>query len=225
MPTWDVVSQATPSLHGVDALSPTDVWAVGDGAGAQATTVHFDGTNWTTIDAPVPSGAGATNTLASVDARATTDVWAVGNAEDVTRPMIEHWDGTSWHLVASPAPPANVTYVLLTVRARAAGDVWAGGYRYNSATGGARHALAEHWNGTSWRVVTTATLSAPVAVTEQQSAARGRLWAVGRQPAPRTNQSLIKWNGTTWTKSTSHGDRSARPRVITSPAAEPGFAH
>jgi hypothetical protein len=233
MPTWDVVSQSTPSLHGVDALSPTDVWAVGDGAGAQATTVHFDGTNWTTIDAPVPSGAGATNTLASVDARATTDVWAVGNAEDVTRPMIEHWDGTSWHLVASPAPPANVTYVLLTVRARAAGDVWAGGYRYNSATGGARHALAEHWNGTAWRVVTTATLSAPVSeIRAFAPITVSSVWAVGRQGGPGvTNQSLIeKWSGSTWAKATSpsEGPLNAAAAVSSTnvwAAGTTGFAH
>src|SRR5262249_15408135 len=105
IPTWDVVSTSTPPLHGVDALSTTDVWAVGDGAGSQATTVHFDGAAWTEIDAPVPTGAGATNSLTSVDARTATDVWAVGSAEDLTRPMIERWDGVSWHLVASPAPP------------------------------------------------------------------------------------------------------------------------
>jgi hypothetical protein len=233
LPTWDVVLQSTPSLHGVDALSPTDVWAVGDGAGSQATTVHFDGATWTTIDAPVPTGAGATNTLASVDARATTDVWAVGNADAVTRPMIEHWDGTSWHLVASPAPPANVTYVLLTVRARAAGDAWAGGYRYNSVTGGTRHALVEHWNGTSWRVVTTAKLSASVSeIRAFAPLAANSVWAVGRQAgAGVTNQSLIeKWNGTTWTTSTSpsEGPLSAAAAVTSTnvwAAGSLGFAH
>jgi hypothetical protein len=233
MPTWSVVLQSTPSLHGVDAVSPTDVWAVGDGAGSQATTVHFDGTDWTTVDAPVPSGAGVTNTLASVDARATTDVWAVGNAEDLTRPMIEHWDGTSWHLVASPAPHANVTYVLLTVRARAARDVWAGGYRYNSATGGARHALVEHWNGTSWRVVATAKLSAPVSeVRAFAPIAAKSVWAVGRMAGGSvTNQSLIeRWNGSAWTRFTSpsEGPLSAAAAVTSSnvwAAGSLGFAH
>jgi hypothetical protein len=234
LPTWDVVAgSALPPLHGVDALSTTDVWAVGDGAGSQATTVQFDGADWTEFDAPVPAGAGATNSLTSVDALATADVWAVGSAEDVTRPMIEHWDGVSWHLVSSPAPPQNVTYVLQTIRARTAADIWAGGYRFNPTTGGTRHALIEHWNGTSWRVVPPATQSAPVSEIRGFAPLTGTsVWAVGRRAGSGvTNQSLIeKWNGSTWTLSTSpsEGPLNAAAAVTSSDvwaAGANGFAH
>ena len=233
MPTWAVVVQSGPPLHGVDAVSSADVWVVGDGTATQATTMHWDGTAWTTVDAPVPSGTGDTNTLRSVDAQSSSDVWSVGNAESVTRPMIEHWDGSSWHLFASPPPPTGVAYVFLTVRARSAADVWAGGYRYNFVTNGNRHALVEHWDGTSWRVVPTATLSAPISeIRGFAPVAAKSVWAVGRVGgAGVTNQSLIeRWNGSAWTtfSAPSEGPLNAVAEVTSTniwAAGTTGFAH
>jgi len=233
MPTWAVVVQSGPPLHGVDAVSSADVWVVGDGTATQATTMHWDGTAWTTVDAPVPAGTGDTNTLRSVDAQSSSDVWSVGNAESVTRPMIEHWDGSSWHLFASPPPPTGVAYVFLTVRARSAADVWAGGYRYNFVTNGNRHALVEHWDGTSWRVVPTATLSAPISeIRGFAPVAAKSVWAVGRVGgAGVTNQSLIeRWNGSAWTtfSAPSEGPLNAVAEVTSTniwAAGTTGFAH
>jgi hypothetical protein len=233
MPSWDVVVQSGPPLHGIDALSSTDIWAVGDGTGSQATTMHWDGTAWTTVPAPVPSGAGDTNTLTSVDAHSSSDVWAVGNAENVTRPVIENWDGSSWHLFASPAPPADVAYVFLTVRARTAADVWAGGYQYNYVTQGNRRALVEHWNGTSWRVVPTATLFAPISeIRGFAPVAAKSVWAAGRKGGPGiTNQSLIeRWNGSAWTaySAPSDGQLNAVAEVTSTniwASGTMGFAH
>lgn len=198
--SWDVVLQSTPPLHAVDALSPTDVWAVGDGTTTQATTVHWDGSSWTTIDAPVPGGLVAGNSLVGVDAISPTNVWAVGNADNVAKPMIEQWDGTSWHLVASPAPVPNFRFVLLGIRARAANDIWVGGYRYDSVHNGPHHVLIEHWNGSSWQILPTAPLTAPISeIRALAPVTASSVWAVGRRGGPGVNPSLIEhWNGSQW---------------------------
>ena len=50
-------------------------------------------------------------------------------------------------------PSPNVGNRLLAVSARTSSDAWAVGYQY--ATSDQPTTLAEHWNGTSWSVVST----------------------------------------------------------------------
>jgi hypothetical protein len=96
-------------LHGVFALSDTDVWAVGyevfdHTVGATTTetnqpiTLHYDGQTWSEIDMAVAQpGFYKPRHVAGV---AANDLWAVGdqgaNSNDA---LIEHWDGTRWTLM------------------------------------------------------------------------------------------------------------------------------
>jgi alpha-tubulin suppressor-like RCC1 family protein len=75
------------SLHATDALSPSDVWAVGitdqtDGA-LLALTEHFNGTNWSIMPALDPGQLAGLpdNTLFSVASPGAGIVWAVGSQE------------------------------------------------------------------------------------------------------------------------------------------------
>ncbi|HEU4727302.1 MAG TPA: hypothetical protein VFT22_05425 [Kofleriaceae bacterium] len=113
-------------LLSVSGTGPTDVWTVGENAGAH----HFTG-SWVTVS--IPSG---TNTYFAVLDRAAGDVWVTDSSLGKES---MHLVGTTW---AAQKVALGVTLVSLT--ALAASDVW--------GVGGTRVA---HWNGSSWASDTT----------------------------------------------------------------------
>ena len=160
---------------------------------------------WTVVPSPSPGVAG--NVLPAVASVSANDVWAVGEATDTTGRQLtltEHWNGTAWSVVASPnVGSANNT--LLAVAAVSTTDVWAVG-RAEGPGGAQAPPLIEHWNGTSWSIVT-----APkhVGVLDGITAiSTNDVWAVGQfSNASGVFQTLIEhWNGHTW-------------RVVSSPNA------
>src|SRR5947208_3813230 len=102
-------------LEDVVALSPTDVWTVGNdwafivGFVERRTHVlHWDGAVWSKIQSKDVTGS-ATNQLLSVAARSPTEVWAAGwfaqgLGIETSGTLIERWDGTAWSIVPSPNP-------------------------------------------------------------------------------------------------------------------------
>jgi hypothetical protein len=139
---WSVVSMPLVSssnlnafylFNGIQANSPTDVWAVGESSVVDGTTSsdlieHWNGTAWSIVPSPSP---GSGDSLTSVTtSNAANDVWAVG----VTQPagategqtLTLNWNGTTWTTVASP--DAGSPSVLNSVSASpGAGTVWAVG--------------------------------------------------------------------------------------------------
>src|SRR5207249_1939316 len=137
-------------LHGVGALSSTDVWAVGSRGvqdGDRTLVEHWDGTSWKEIPSANVLGMDS-NILTSVTAIAADDIWAAGyafsNADFVAHTLTLHWDGTSWSVVPSP-DATNFGDLLWGVSASSSTDVWAVGQDGDSD--GAIHPLTEHWNG------------------------------------------------------------------------------
>ena len=103
-------------LLGIAALSPKDLWAVGDSVNsstaAHARIVeHWDGRSWRVIPSP---NAGVFQELNSVAAASADDVWAVGwtaNADfSKMGNLVEHWDGTAWTIVAARARSSALTW-------------------------------------------------------------------------------------------------------------------
>jgi hypothetical protein len=127
----------------VDAVSSTDVWAVGQ-VNASAVAEHWDGQEWTSTPLPIPADDIAI--LTDVSASEANDVWASGIDDSAQSPDISlHWDGTSWTQVPVP----NVKNAgFTTVLALSPNDVWMA-----SAFSSAREAVVLHWDGTAWRVV------------------------------------------------------------------------
>jgi hypothetical protein len=134
-------SQATFVLNGITALSPSDVWAVGEsgpnvnsnGAAAATLTEHWNGSAWSVVPSPSPNVNAYLN---GVTARASNDVWTVGfmiPSYGVQQTLTEHWDGASWTIVASPN--VGSTSVLSSVSTRpGASLIWAVGRSGNSTT-------------------------------------------------------------------------------------------
>ncbi|HLJ80017.1 MAG TPA: hypothetical protein VKT52_00945 [Ktedonobacterales bacterium] len=86
------VASPTPNiLHAVTMLSPTDSWAVGDGAA----TLHWDGTQWTKVGLIIHGVA-----LMGVSFAASGEGWAEGNGEssDAQGAMLLHYSRGAWRV-------------------------------------------------------------------------------------------------------------------------------
>jgi hypothetical protein len=183
---WSVVPSPSPGalqniLHGVAAITDTDVWAVGgeqDSNGFWHTlTEHWNGSAWSIVNAIDAGQSG--NQLYAVKALASNNVYAVGQQAGAGFPnqaLIEHWDGTAWSVVSSPADvsasalPLGVTAngTLLTLVGEQETD---NAFYTNYVAAGTSRSLS---------IQSTPNISAtendPFAVT---TAADGSTWAVG----------------------------------------------
>ena len=132
-------------FNSIDAISPTNVWAVGDSGdnadvgGTPASTLieHYNGTSWSIVPSPT---VGTGPTLTGVAAESASDVWAVGydTPSGATTPqtLTMNWNGTAWSTVSSP--DVGSSSLLAGVSSTAGGPVWSAGY---SGTSGAFNPL------------------------------------------------------------------------------------
>jgi hypothetical protein len=202
-PVWDhVVSPNVPGdsnhLSGVEAVSASDVWAVGAhnaflGAPVLTLTERWDGSIWSIVDSP---NSGDSSTLADVSAFSANDVWAVGNStnsDGTTSALSLRWDGTAWHIVPAASPgERNYLWAIDTLPPTLA---WAVGKAVPE--GAFDKTLIERWNGTEWKAVPSP--SPGLEINELHSVealSRRRAWAVGHSDAP--GPLVMLWNGRRW---------------------------
>ena len=98
------------------------------------------------IPSPITPTGGA---FSSIGGMSTSDVWAVGTSGVTGQTLTEHDTGSAFVLIPSPNYPGYPS-ALTSVAEVAPNDVWAVG----SWSGYDVHELIEHWNGSSWRVLT-----------------------------------------------------------------------
>ncbi len=113
------------ALTGVDARTPSDVWAVGstsDASGTQPYVARFDGTAWRRMATPTLAGGGQ---LTDVVALSPSNVVAVGRSNGA--PLVLRWDGTSW---TRESTPASANPYLTGAAASGPNAVWVVGYRF-----------------------------------------------------------------------------------------------
>jgi Dockerin type I domain len=219
---WSVVSPPNPFqdssyFSDVACVSDSDCWAVGRSSGfltnAQTLIERWDGNSWVIVNSPNTSSS-QTNVLNGIACASSSDCWAVGlywNG-NTQQTLIEHWDGTSWSIVDSPNTGPTFPNGFYGVTCASASDCWAVGTAITDTnTPGAgliiEQTLIEHWDGSSWSIVTSPDTS-PVESNELRSvscASASDCWAVGNavpaaQALAGTYQTLIEhWDGTLWT--------------------------
>jgi hypothetical protein len=206
--SWAITPTPNPlknqQLNGVAATSPTNAWAVGFANnstwGANRTVIaRWNGTRWSTVPSPNPSAG--ENDLWGVWAASATDAWAVGFYSTSTggqKTLAEHWNGTSWSVV--PTPNASTYNNFHRVFGTSSSDVWAVGTAYNQSNN-VSAPLVEHWNGSSWKVVSIPVLG-DTYLRGGWATSRSDAWIVGEKtgPAPDYDESplVYHWNGTSW---------------------------
>jgi len=186
------------ALRAVTAISANDVWAVGSTHG-NALVEHWDGTSWSIVSNTVIAGAGA---LSAVSADASNDVWAVGQA-GTGGPPILHFNGTTWSLsVAVTIPDVGAT----SITALSPTNVWVTGtvgVFFNHRMH--RKAAIEHWDGTSWRIVSSPNPTSSPALDSSLNGiaaiSANDIWAVGslNKSTGGTATLTEHWDGTSWT--------------------------
>src|SRR5579875_721819 len=142
-----------PTLYSVQALSQSDVWAVGgqfnmQGSPVAGTVLHYNGRQWSSTAVSTP--------LFGVSMLSATDGWAVGYSG-----FILHYNGQTWNSFNSPT-----SAVLRSIAMTSENDGWAVGY------GG----TLLHYNGHTWAVQTSPTTNDLYSIS-MASAQEG--WAVG----------------------------------------------
>ena len=213
-------------LQDVDAVSSSDVWAVGgdqqaDG-GTESYAEHFDGSRWRHVRTP-PDVA---DFLQGVSAASSSDVWAVGTFDDGrVNPYALHWDGIAWSkvLTADPGQP----YSLDAVDALASDDVWAVG---GVAAGSGAKALVEHWDGSAWSVVDTPVVDDAVSTSLSGVEAIGAddVWAVGPSYGAVGSQdpaaTIMHWDGAQWSIVPSHAGTHVTLTAVSATAGDDVWA-
>ncbi|MEO8288836.1 MAG: S-layer homology domain-containing protein [Chloroflexota bacterium] len=181
--TWHVVDTPNADQHGVmlgvDALSSTDAWAVGDGV-----IEHWDGGSWTEVL------TGTTAIFFSISAISPDDIWAVGrdHGPSYDEGVTFHWNGTTWS--RTPAPVGNEESRLWSVEAISTNDVWAVGYAFIN---GSRAPLTLHWDGSIWTNKPTPDPGASFySLLGVSAVATNDVWAVGSAGY------IIRWDGSQW---------------------------
>jgi hypothetical protein len=135
--------------------------------------------------------------FAATAAIADNDIWAVGTTNlDTTSdmPLAVHFDGTSWSAVPTPTLKGRADFD--GVAAVASNDVWAVGAKDISSTGFAQP-LIEHWDGTSWSVVSSPKLKQDGVLNAVTAISTNNVWAVGF--FDNFSGDLVEhWDGTSW---------------------------
>jgi hypothetical protein len=162
---------------------------------------RWNGTRWRIQPTMLPTGAKSAG-LSGVSCPSATACTAVGStpgkAPDTSVSLAEAWNGTRWRVQAAPAPKGSTSSALFGVSCTSPDACTAVGHY--SIAGGRVLALAERWNGTTWRVqavpkpaksswfygVSCATTRACTAVGYQDNGSAG------------TRPLAEAWNGTAW---------------------------
>jgi hypothetical protein len=192
---WTIVPAQDPhhwaaSLFAVTVLGADNAWAVGGfqsfgrTPGESPLIEHWDGRKWTAVAVPrLAHGASASQVLIAVAGSSPDDVWALGHSSSNGATYLNRllrWDGRSWSLVPSPqSHAADGVSLLMAVAVDRAGRAWAVGGRLHGIGEASTFsgALAETWNGSSWRSARAPGGALPLTAV----AATGRtLWAIRR---------------------------------------------
>jgi hypothetical protein len=155
-PNKNKSSNGNDALTGAVATSTSDAWADGyytNSKGAHSLLEHWDGSDWSLAQAPLP--AGNRDQLSGMSATSTSDVWAVGMYYDPIasqfKTLIDHFNGETWTVIPSPNVGAG-SNGLVSVSAVARDDAWAVG-EYTDESTNQSQTLAEHWDGSAWSVI------------------------------------------------------------------------
>lgn len=121
---------------------------------------------WSEVATPDPSPSDHA-ILRDVVQISQNDAWSVGHwtsqgapATSETVPLVQHWDGTNWTTVSTPIPspwPGGANCGFYSVAAAGPNDVWAAGWQYRQDAAGyvGMHMMVQHWNGSSWSLMST----------------------------------------------------------------------
>jgi hypothetical protein len=205
-PSGVTAAVATSANH--LALAPTHSDLVSDNAAAWSSGTPLAATQtpgWSIVASPNINSGQRQHSLDGVTCVSASDCWAVGwyaNDQNIAQTIIERWNGSTWSVVPSQNTSTTQYNFLDGVTCTSTFDCWAVGYYYNASY--VEQTLIEHWNGSSWSIVTSPNSSAtlPNILNAVTCSSASDCWAVGTSGQFATGsieQTLIEhWNGSSW---------------------------
>ena len=204
--SWRLLATADPSgaagrgLSSVSCTSASRCMAVGE-HGTHTLAEAWDGTSWQLVKTPgLPDSS-----LSSVSCTRASRCMAVGGqgADFASGTLAEAWDGTSWRALRTPNPSPAEASVFSSVSCTHASSCMAVGGSTVRQGAGPLPSFAEAWNGSRWRVLTTANpRSGQRRLTGVSCAQASRCIAVGNstgvESVKGTGAFAEAWNGTRW---------------------------
>jgi hypothetical protein len=165
--TWSVVAGAAATterearLTAVAALSPDDVWVVGDVLGRGKDILeHWDGERWSLLPFPAPPRLRGLDGIVAIrdnDVWVLGHAWPIGTKASFSEDVFLHWNGRVWSLVLAPGPvdPQWGTSAVQSISAVGADAIWGVGgiVRDFSEAGHPTGPLVERWDGRTWQIV------------------------------------------------------------------------
>lgn len=194
----EVAAQYSGGYDAVDAVSSTDVWAVGAavvGASVYPLVAHWNGSTWSTS---VGSSVGEYFGV-SVDP-STGNVWAVGATQS---------GGGQYVFLAECAacssPSSTFTSMLSGTKGQLSAvavvsstNIFAVGYTQSGST---NQNLGLHYNGSSWSTVTTPDPESSDTLSGLGASSTGAVWAVGGSTSTTSSVTApvaLTWNGSSF---------------------------
>ena len=155
------------------------------------------GLGWWSIQ-PTPNPT-EYSTLDGVSCASDTSCIAVGNTANTSGvTLAEKWNGTTWSAQSTPNPTGEVSFIeLKDVSCPSTSSCMAVG-SYNGSHGTV--SLAEYWNGSTWTIKTTPSLTGDYALTKVSCTSASTCTAIGYQVGSGPQKPVIeRWNGETET--------------------------
>ena len=169
---------------------------------AGAEIESWDGTAWTVVPSPSPTGSTSSG-FSGVSCLSSTNCTAVGDSYNGStfQTLIESWGGSSWSIIASPNPSGSTNSFLYGVSCVSAANCTAVGSATDT-TGFTGQTLVESWDGIAWSIVSSPNVSGRTQsyLSGVSCLSANNCTAVG---SSKNNgyygQSLVEsWDGTSW---------------------------
>lgn len=180
---WEIITSPTQmNLNAIDAVSSTDVWAVG-GERYEGVILHWDGSSWSIISEDLSEPLIAVSMIDAIDG------WAFGGNQMFPpfEAILLRWNGNSWvDVTGSLGSPWNYEEAD-TLKMISPKDGWlsAGSY-YN------RVWRVAQWDGIRWNINDGLVSGVGPTVNSFAGVSPNDVWAVGGF--------IAKWDGTQWEK-------------------------
>ncbi|GAA0368775.1 hypothetical protein NE235_04165 [Actinoallomurus spadix] len=165
-------------LDHVAASSGTNVWVTGTDGRDKAYSLRWDGKKWHTGPTHTTYEPGG-DAVAAIGKK---DVWLLGRGtNDLAAGHARHFDGKHWKTVSVPGSVSDVSAV-------SSRDIWAIGLVRGK---NGYEAAVTHWNGKTWRRVSTGTED--VMYDSVRALGAKNVWVSGSMGGK-----VLHWNGKKW---------------------------
>src|SRR6516225_3240092 len=199
---WPVLDRRSPRdgrIRGIAAkVSVLLVAVVLAGAAAIPASASVPAQGWSVT--PSPNPLIPTGQLFWVSCPAANSCMAVGTytkASGAGVPLAEQWNGSKWRIQPIPSPPGAALSNLFGVSCVSASACEAVGVTVSGS--GAVKAMAERWNGTSWRLQAAPSPAGGGQLNGVSCTSASACTAVGGTPQGTPRKTLVeRWNGSSW---------------------------